>query len=581
MKSYIPQSQVIITYENIFEKEPPEDRLSFLKGMCKGVVLAEIAGLNYRLKPRSVFDYDTSLKTQSKELHYFCGSNDELFKLYALKYRTFVRNEDEYGLLFCRHACLFAMEEIVQSDMKVIKGFRMADHWPQLLNYLLCANYAVTTLKRRIKHEEEEEEEETVSEREEINSMSLLEEVNFKLIPINEMSIACDPFHVVYRGFHLLQYLSEHSILGSHLNQYFQDKYGLTWEHFIFELLSMYLGNNENGVNDIYNDFTGERLDATFIYHAPEFALKMFQTLSQRVSNEKCENLLSIKKSPFVHYDKNQYVLTDFILLLDKLYSQLINDFWFDKVKGLTGNGKQLIPVTTYYSYIGYFFENYVGGLFAHFFKRSKHIVHKCTDELKYFVNKQPVEFSDIYVRDKKRVFLAQVKVTGIYDKEKYSNDLDGFYKNDRNNFFNSFGMEQLLTSIEKLEKTIEKFDNKFPIGKAYKIYPALIVNEKAIQTPLMAYIFDKRFQELVAPYKSNRVLIFPLSIIHVSDLECMQDSVNINPSIFFEILDSVRLFSKFMPPFYNILLRNKIMPTHERTRALIKPLIKKFNSEK
>ena len=47
--------------------------------------------------------------------------------------------------------------------------------------------------------------------------------------------------------------------------------------------------------------------------------------------------------------------------------------------------------------------------------------------------------------------------------------------------------------------------DPKFPKGHQYKIYPCLFVNDKALQTPLMADTFNDRFQELIKNFNIKK----------------------------------------------------------------------------
>lgn len=63
----LPKTQLILGYKEFFNSEAPSDRLSILNGICKRSIVAEFAGLNYRLKPKTSKFYDTSLATQINE----------------------------------------------------------------------------------------------------------------------------------------------------------------------------------------------------------------------------------------------------------------------------------------------------------------------------------------------------------------------------------------------------------------------------------------------------------------------------------------------------------------------------------
>jgi len=174
---------------------------------------------------------------------------------------------------------------------------------------------------------------------------------------------------------------------------------------------------------------------------------------------------------------------------------------------------------------------------------------------------------------------LGQAKVTSIYDKEKYGGNIDVFYKNDRNKFFESFGVDQLVNSIHKLEDTIGQVDNEFPLNKAYKIFPVIIVNEKALQTPLMAKIFQDRFVELISDKINLKVTIAPITIMHISDLENIQQFIFEKPNEIWELLEFHCRFPQFMPPLFNSINRKDIRPSYKSTMGLYEELINKFQN--
>jgi hypothetical protein len=274
------------------------------------------------------------------------------------------------------------------------------------------------------------------------------------------------------------------------------------------------------------------------------------------------------------------YYLMDNIILLEKCYSQFINDFWFDKIKQLPNNSKRNIySVNNYRSIVGKFFEMYLQDILKFSFEKVKHFKLKTFDELRVTINNKNQELTDVYIRHDNKVFLAEVKSTGIYDNEKYSGNLNSFYKEGREKFFDAFGMTQLLTAIKLLKNVANQFDKGFPLNKNIKIYPALIVNEKALQTPLMAQVFNQRFQELLSNTEINLIHISPLSIIHISDWETMEEELNRNPKFIWDILKYNTRNSTFIPPFFNSLNRKQIKPDYKKVRVLFEELISKYST--
>ena len=563
----LPKNQAVLKYEDFFNEAPPKSALTLIENYCKATVLGEFAGLNYRLKPKNTMYYDTSLNTQINLLFYFCGSNEDLFNKYRKLYSKFIYNKNNYSSIFTRQTCLYASEQIVNSDLKEIDGFTMKHSWEGLLLYLLAVNSEITKQSDKPSDIDSKE-----------NEVFNFETLNPKLIPLNELSIEVNPLYTPFRGHKLMEYLSNHLEFGSHFKTYFSKTYAIPFDHFIYELLSMYYANNRDGLNNITNEFTGEILDTSFYYTVKKEDVALFDELSQVFKNVKIERLISIKKYPFYKSLEGQFLLLDNILLLDKSYNQLINDFWFDSIKLIKEDATHLKYSIGYYrSVVGYFVENYSKEIFDYSFKANKYHVLKTFNELKVQKENGEIELADIYIRYTKKIFLAQVKSTGLYDDQKYSGHLNEMYRKNREQFFASFGIDQIVTSIINLRDVITQVDSAFPLERNCHIFPAIIVNEKAMQTPLMAQIFNDRFNEKILEIKLDKLIINPLCIIHISDLEQMEDYLHDSPSEFWKILKYHLRNPEFIPPFYNSINRLNIKSNFEKTRILFEKLVLKY----
>ncbi|MGN6400686.1 MAG: hypothetical protein ACTHMD_09540 [Flavisolibacter sp.] len=546
--STLPKATLILGYKEFFNQHPPSDRLANLAGICKRNLITEFAGLNYRLKPNNSRYYDTTLKTQVEELKYFCGIDPVLHKHYAVIADKFTSNNKEYPLIFTRQTCMFALEEIIQSDMPVIEDFHMAkvEVWNSIFKYILAVNSEITAIA--------EGNDEVVN----------FETLNPKMLPLNEMALDTDPFSIPYRAYSLFEYLSDHEEIKQHFKDYINSTYNFTPEKYIYEVLRMYLANkHENPTLDFAYNITSPK-DQVF-----------FEILSQRFTSTAVHKLLSIRKYPFYMSGEGSFLLTDNMLLLDKLYSQFINDFWFDYLKNTDDWN-----IKKYKSAIGYFFESYVRDVIDYAFQDAKYYTVRQFQELNVFYKGDQIEIADLYIRYNSKVLIGQVKSTTLYDTEKYSGNLEHFYKNKREDFFASFGVNQLVQSIKLLNETIRNVDNKFPFNKVVKVFPVIIFNEKALQTPLMAQVFQKRFLELLGDFQNNKIHVYPLSLVHISDLETLQDLLHKKSGEIWELLKYHCRFPKFMPPFYNTIHRKGIKPGHQRTMALYEKLIPKFSGE-
>lgn len=256
MPRTIPKSQTIIGFKGLFNQKAPENRLNLIRTLCKSTILGEIAGLNYRIKPRDTVYQDYSLKTQQEQLLFMCGSNRYLFAKYFRSLAPYWSdpNSKHYPIIFSRQQCLFAAEEIIQSDLKDVEGFTMATHWEELLLYLLAVNDAITNMGGAEENEQ----------------IPTIESLNIMMVPLNEAFVETYPLYTSFRGHKLLVYFSDNVMFRPHIESYFQNTYAIEPEQFIYLLLTYYIGNNKGGVNNITNPFTGQQLDISFIYGANE-----------------------------------------------------------------------------------------------------------------------------------------------------------------------------------------------------------------------------------------------------------------------------------------------------------------------
>lgn len=526
MISTIPKVQLILDYKVYFGIEPPHDRVSLIKHISRKNILYEITALNYRLKPKNRINIDVSFETQAKELKYFTQTQ-EIFNKYASIAQKYTKSKVDFPIIFNRPACLFAIEEIVNSKEIVdIDDFVMAkiEVWEAIIKYLLAVNFAITQIKK-----------------ENSNFKRSFESLNPKLLPLNELLIETDQIFTPFRGYWLIDHFLNHSEFSIELKNYFQKKYNLEPHHFILHLMGMYLANNN------------KKPEHNFYYLVKEEDEDLYKRLSIRLYSEETYKLLNIRKSPFINVGKNEYLISENSFLIEKTYSQLLNDFWFDWLKPIKDEkGKAKFNILQYKSEFGYFFENYLSKIFLKIFENYKYSTLLMFDQLKTNTAKGHIEIADIYFRNGNKILLGQVKSGGLYDAEKYGGNIEQFYKNNRDAFFENFGINQVVKSIGLMDEHIKKLDQKFPKGHSYQIYPCIIVNDKSFQTPLMPNIFNNRFKELTENFIIKKVKINPLTVIHINDLERLEDPLNKNPKYIWELLQHNHRDKRFIPPFYN-----------------------------
>lgn len=554
--SILPTNRVILGYKDVFGKSPEFNRIDILKKVSITDVVVELAGLNYRLKGQKNKVIDTTFTTQKRELFYFCGKNPALHNKYA-RYIDFKADGREV-FIFSRQACLFALEEVIQSNLKVIDGFSMSqsfDSWEAILLYILCVNDEVTKIEDNTPNEP-------------IN----FETLNPKLLPISELMLVSDPFYIVYRGWNLMIYLESNPETANHITNYFFEKYSISYERFIFELLRMWMANKHE--TEYFNFY--------YIVSENDPFRHIFDVLSEKYESDETQKLLNIRKNPFFKIDKKNYILTDITNLLEKAYYQFINDFIFDKLKQEERQLGRLFTMQDYKGIVGSFFEWYVGDKIKYSFTNSKNAIIRTFDQMIINNTGAEIECGDIYIRHENKVIFGEVKAGSLYDKEKYGGNIDAMYKNDRNRFFKNFGVDQLVNNIKNIKANIQTIDPEFSKRKKIRIWPIIVFNEKAFQTPFMSHLFNQRFKELMDGFKCKHFHVYPLTLIHVSDLETMECTLHKKPHLIWNLLtDNFRNPAKFIPPFYNTLDRNNIRANYTRFEHKVKILFDKFGGIK
>ncbi|MCT4614573.1 MAG: hypothetical protein N4A49_06825 [Marinifilaceae bacterium] len=521
----IPKLKLVLEYKHFFDSEPPENRLDLIKHIPKLQLLYEIAGLNYRLKPYNQLKYDFSLETQANELEYFCPIDKDLHKKYVQIASRYIKSKDEYPLIFNRAANLFALEEILNNDDFLQEekfDMKKVEVWDGIFKYLLAVNTEVVKVKQLPPEE------------------TTMENISASAIALNELMIEDNPFYIPYKGICLIEYLSNHPVYGNELQRYFNETLKIDKDKFIYNLLSLSMANSQK------KSFT------EFAYNTSEPDEFLDFLSSNQFKNKDFIKLLTIKKTPFYKEKDTRYIVLDINFLINKSYNFFINDFWFDYLKPQKDdNGKEKFSFKHYRAAFGLFFEEYVGEIIENSFKHLKYPKPLLFDNLKIKVPAGQVEVADIYIRQNKKILVGQVKSSSIYDNEKYSGEINTLYRNNREQFYKDFGVNQTYDSIKTILENSNSFDAKIPVNKRLEFYPIIVVNDKVFQTPLIPNLLHQRFQELLAnnDYKPHK--IHPLVVAQISDLEYLENTLANKKKTIWDILKThyKKIDKTLMPP--------------------------------
>jgi hypothetical protein len=403
------------------------------------------------------------------------------------------------------------------------------------------------------------------------NGNITIENISASAIAINELMIEDNPFYIPIKGIKLIEYLSNHPLYCLELDRYFKEILKIEKDKFIYDLLSLSMANGKE------NSF------AEFVYNTEEPNEFLEYLSNNRIKNNNPITLLSIKKTPFYKENDLRYIVLDINFLVNKSYNFFINDFWFDFLKPQKNeNGKEKFNYKHYRGAFGLFFEDYVRDIFENSFIHFIHPKPLFFDDLKINTHEGQIEVADIYIRQNKKILVGQVKSSSIYDNEKYSGEINILYRNDREQFFKDFGVNQIFDSIKSILKYSDSFDSKLQITKKLEFYPIIVVNEKVFQTPLMPNLLHFRFQELLKEENFNPHIIHPLVVIHISDLEYLENVLSKKEIQIWELLKSHynKVNRTFMPPFIHTADRFiKPGSITKRATSAMRKIINKYSS--
>jgi hypothetical protein len=517
--------RLILDYYQFFGENPPENRIDFIKKIPKDLLIYEFAGLNFKLKYKTDLFPDNSFNTQKELLKYFCMYDMNTYNKYSRVAAHFTRSKSDFPLIFTKSMALFALEEIINTNFpEPAQDFKMAkiENWESVLIYILAVNFELNKVP--------------------VNETPTLENITASSILHNEPNIDVNPIFTLYRGFKLINYFINETDFKDELIEFFND---LNTTPYAFLGSIMHIVSVKGASNKYLQ----------FAHHLPK-KVEALETILRftPIHNSDYKTLLSLKKNPVKLYGESKYVVLDYSFLINKSYMLLLNDFWFDKIKGIKNqDGSNKYNINVYRGTFGYFFESYVKELLLKSFHFLKHPKPFLFNDLKFTTKQGDIEIADIYIRQKKKVIIGQVKSISIYDKEKFSGDISEMYRNDREKFFSDFGLGQLIDSINYLNTHSDLFDSKISTLAKLTIYPVLIVNEDLFKTPLFTNIFKIRFEEIIEQVKNDRFDIKGFVVLHVSDIEHLLMKINNKNLSIWELLnDYLKRTRKepVLPPF-------------------------------
>ena len=517
---------IIIKYSDFYGQPIPQDPISLLVPIPKEELIATISAINSRLNPIMTSHFDDSVNTQIEciRVTFLDNNNPVHHSICAHVIRRYLQFPQGHNL-FTRTICLYAFQEILANN-------NFAEQTPEytfdirerILRYLLAVNERALYQNNNFNQDDHE----TLGE-------NFFEYFAFKMLPLNQYIHTSNSINSWYKSKTLFDTIKKDLLFGPHLNAYLKLAFDIEdmEEFFKRQIFSYYKSFDEK----LQLNYINIRLDESE-------QIKILDKFSERQNlplpadeDLAIFDFLEMKKSPLY---KNQpkdgkelitYIVMDGDLFLEKTYALFVNDFWFDYLRP-----NYVCNRTDWGNFIGsVFFEPFLDNIFKRSFNGHSRIIYRSTDELKFSLpGTQETEYADFYIRDGRKVIVSEAKsnylpmingyktVSTIADYEAL--DMDRFYKD--------YGLTQLIVKTVKLFHTYKTHinDDQIELKKRLTIYPLIIVNDPILSSGAISFMFRLKFVKALnatgVEMSTNQHIIMPLAIIHVSELQQMEQSL-------------------------------------------------------
>lgn len=450
------------------------------------VVISELVGINYSLRGAMRLEIDVSAKSQMELISQWLDDVGYVDDLYKRLNRFSADLDGRQVIIFNRASCLFGIDYCYRNLKPSPDAFKYTKNfWIDLIEFCLACNNVVTQY-----------DEITAT-----SKITLLEHVNAGQALLNELKIVSNPILLFNRYIELVKFFESDIDYKNDFHAYLISL-GLEPKTLIESLIKIYFNEKQNKKIPflIWIDLKNGDPDV----------IKLLAWLSTNTILAKKHDLdlLMLYKWPVYKWSDEKFFVLDPELLLDKVYRQLINDFFFDylRPKGM--------EYKTYRSFIGQFFEEYVANNFKDWLPDLKKTTFKHTSQL-LFGNPQK-ELCDIYLRHKRNVLVCQIKSTGFSDQQKFEGS-HSFYNGDTERFYKDAGVVQLVRSIEWLNLFGDDIDDEL-LPKT-RIHPVVVLNDKFFEIPFMPQVLNHEFQRRLGAI-NNRFLVNDLIVMSVSSVE-------------------------------------------------------------
>ncbi|MFZ1320006.1 MAG: hypothetical protein WAT71_00470 [Ignavibacteria bacterium] len=227
-----------------------------------------------------------------------------------------------------------------------------------------------------------------------------------------------------------------------------------------------------------------------------------------------------IRNKPLYKINNNQYIVLNKNYFSDKIFSSLIFDYYtFINNDGYQGS------FADFKSYCSLnFIEKYLlKRVIEKIFEKKQVDVKNTGDNFKK-KDKYNKEYSDYYLRDRKKLLLFECKDYIMKSEVKYSFDFEEIKADINKKFINKVGVDQLINTIDSISKNQIPFDkmDSHEINNLV-IFPILIYTDHSYNSEsineFIRIIFKEKINQLKIKFQ-----IEPIIMIHIDSLVNYQE---------------------------------------------------------
>jgi hypothetical protein len=502
----------LIGYEQFYNEPYRGNPIDLLKGLSVSQAMTSLCNLSnkYFTNQKGFIKRLTTFQTQIEVINFFLVGATDLEKKF-----TEIANKPHYTkvnspVLLSRYAILYAIELLHQNRPK--NEYVESQH--EINNTQALGLFKLLLHSNNIVSPEGIE-----------SKQSFIESLAPRILMLNEVESFFNPIVTMANSIAFFRYMSDHKKLSKHFEAYIRETYSLT---------------SKNLWKEINVLFSSETLKDDF--RSGLIPKKGQENLFLQLSNRKSISsdpkiLINIRKNPVLEIRPNQFKVINHNLLLDKLFYQIIHDFWFDYIKRLN-----LMKAKNYFATIGDFAE-----------ERLIYIAKKNlnTKGLKFYYGKDLTfdnyEICDLLIKIGNKLIMIEVKGALFTESQKFSGTFDKFLGENIKSFKEKFGVHQLEKDLDKKLVFLKKLVPNIDLNR-HEVYRLAVNLEKGFSAPIMPTFMDQFMDQ--TQIKLGKTVFHPIKITTLYEFEILFTRIRDEPnSVLINILrnfSSQKMFDSF-----------------------------------